>query len=228
MRVAFFGGTFDPPHRGHVALARLARERLSLDRVLVAPVARQPLKRYSPATADFADRVAMVRMAFAGEKKTAISLIDKTRAHDAKSPNYTIDTVAALRTQLAPEDTLFLILGADSLLDIRRWHRATELLVACDFIVGARPGFRLDDAVAAMPGGITARQGKTGLPHTEIIDLAGPEGRTSRLYLLLDLDEDVSATEIRAALRQGPGAPPVLNPSVAGYIRAHDLYASIK
>lgn len=224
MRVGLFGGTFDPPHRGHVALARLARERLSLDRVLVAPVATQPLKRHSPAMTDFADRVAMTRLAFAGEKKTEISLIDKTRAHDAKSPNYTIDTVAALRKQLMPEDTLFFILGADSLLDVRRWHRAPELLLACDFIVGARPGFRLDEAVAALPEGISTSSEKASLPHTQVIHLSGPRGGASRIYLLLDLDEDVSATQIRASLRNELGAPKILNPAVAGYIRAHHLY----
>lgn len=227
MRVGLFGGTFDPPHRAHVTLARLARERLSLDRVLVAPVAAQPLKVGFSAPADFADRVSMTRMAFAGEKKTEVSLIDAERLHGANGPNYTIDTVSVLRAQLAPEDVLFFILGADSLLDIRRWHRASELLLACNFIAGARPGFRLHDAVAALPGGIHASPGQTNLPHTRVLDLTGPDDRTSQLYLLDDLDENVSATEIRAALRREAGAPRVLNPAVAGYIRAHGLYSHL-
>lgn len=228
MRVGLFGGTFDPPHRGHVALARLARERLALDRVLVAPVAAQPLKGHQTQTTDFADRVAMTRLAFTGQKKIEISLIDAPRTGGGtKGPNYTIDTLATLRTQLAPEDLLFFILGADSLLDVRRWHRAADLLLSCDFIVGARPGFHLNEAVAALPEGITATPRATDLPHTQALDLTGPGGRASRLYLLLDLDEDVSATQIRAALRRDPDAPPVLNPAVAGYIRAHHLYSHL-
>ncbi|MGH9587654.1 MAG: nicotinate-nicotinamide nucleotide adenylyltransferase, partial [Acidobacteriaceae bacterium] len=140
MRVALFGGSFDPPHRGHVALARLARQRLALDRVLVAPVGTQPLKPES-VPASFEDRVAMTRLAFAGEPGMDVSLVDAPRA-DGLS-NYTLDTLTSLRHMLAPEDPLFCILGADSLLTIRNWHRAADLLVFCDFITGARPGFDL-------------------------------------------------------------------------------------
>jgi nicotinate-nucleotide adenylyltransferase len=230
MRVALFGGTFDPPHRGHVALARLARERLSLDRILVAPVATQPLKQQtSPASvpASFKDRVAMVRLAFAREPKTEISLIDAPRPK-GKS-NYTIDTIHALRRQLNPDDTLFCILGADSFLTIGKWCRSTELLTACDFIIGARPGFDIHNVQAALPAGISSRPSPTSLPNVRTFELSADTPTSvppqpSRLYLLTDLAEDVSATQVRAALRGETGAAQVLDPAVEQYIRAHHLY----
>lgn len=228
MRVALFGGTFDPPHRGHVALARLARERLSLDRILVAPVATQPLKQQT-SPAPFEDRVAMARLAFAREPKTEISLIDSPRPNGQS--NYTIDTVHALRRQLTG-DSLFCILGADSFLTIGKWHHAADLLTACDFIVGARPGFHLDNIQAALPSGIAARPSPTNLPHVHAFEVIA-DTRTpsqpppSRLYFLTDLAEDVSATEVRAALRGETGAAQVLDPAVEQYIRANRLYAHL-
>ena len=221
MRVALFGGSFDPPHCGHVALARLARERLRLGRVLVAPVGAQPLKS-DAAPASFEDRVAMTRLAFDGEARVEISLVDAPRA-DGRS-NYTLETLAMIRQELRPDDSLFCVLGADSLLAIRNWHRAADLVVSCDFIVGARPGFDLSRAEAALPEGISVKPLPTELPHTQVLKLWSRNGRSSRLYLLLDLAEDVSATEIRSALRGEVNSGSVLDPEVAEYIRVHRLY----
>lgn len=224
MRVALLGGSFDPPHRGHVALARLARERLSLDRILVAPVAIQPLKQEMP-PASFEDRVSMTRLAFADEPRTEVSLIDGPRP-DGKS-NYTVDTIAELRRQLNPADELFCIVGADSFLTIAKWHSAAALLTACDFIVGARPGVDLGRAEAALPGGISARALPTELAHMQVLELADQSSRSSRLYLLSDLAEDVSATEVRSALRGEANAIHVINPAVEQYVRAHGLYTHL-
>src|SRR5271170_29244 len=123
MKVALFGGSFDPPHRGHAALARLAKDRLHLDRVLIAPVGTQPLKHEATA-ASFEDRVEMARLAFAGDPGMEVSLIDAARA-DGR-PNYTIDTLAELKRDLGAEDELFCLMGADSFLTIGKWYRAAE------------------------------------------------------------------------------------------------------
>jgi nicotinate-nucleotide adenylyltransferase len=209
-------------------LARLARERLSLDRILVAPVATQPLKQET-SFASFDDRVAMTRLAFAGETATEVSLIDAPRPDDRSNhtPNYTIDTLAALRRQLHPEDALFCVLGADSFLTIGKWYRSAELLTTCDFIVGARPGFALDEAEAALPDGISARRLPCELPHTQLFELTDQAQRRSRLYILTDLAEEVSATEVRSALRGEADIGWLLNPQVERYIRAHHLYAHL-
>lgn len=224
MRVALFGGSFDPPHGGHLALARLARERLALDRLLVTPVAAQPLKHELP-PASFADRVAMAGLAFADEPRMEISMLEAPRP-DGKL-NYTLDTLNAMNKRLAEEDRLFCILGADSFLSIGKWHKPDELLMACDFIVGARPGFDLSGARAALPPGISAEPQATKLPHVQVLELTRAGQRPTRLYLLLDLDEDVSATDIRAALQGGTTKDSVLAPTVLQYIRAHHLYTHL-
>lgn len=224
MRVALFGGSFDPPHRGHLALVRLARERLELERVLVTPVAAQPLKQDLP-PASFVDRVAMVGLAFAREPRTEVSLLDAPRSDGGS--NYTLDTLRTLRERLVDGDRLFCILGADSLLAIRNWHRPRELLMTCDFIVGARPGFDLGQVRAALPAGISAKAVETDLPHTEVLELSVPHREPTHLYLLLDLAEDVSATSIREALQGGATEDSVLAPAVLQYIRAHHLYAHL-
>lgn len=223
MRIALFGGSFDPPHRGHVALARLARERLALDRILVAPVAAQPLKQQT-APASFEDRVAMTCLAFAGEPETEVSLIDAPRPDGAS--NYTIDTLAVLRREVNSGDALYCIIGADSFLSIKSWHRSADLLTFCDFIVGARPGFDLNDVTAALPNGVTAAPRAPQDPRTRIFELRAENG-ASRLYLLTDLAVDVSATQIRSALRGESGSANVLAPAVLEYIRTNHLYTHL-
>jgi nicotinate-nucleotide adenylyltransferase len=220
MRIAFFGGTFDPPHRGHIAIAQAAIARLSLDEVLVAPVATQPLKGGS-GHSSFADRLAMVRLAVAGQPGLVASDLDA--ALPDGRPNYTFDTLERLRLRLEPADALFCLLGADSFLTLKRWHRCAELLLFCDFIVAGRPGFSLQQINEALPAGVrTAGEHRAGgFTRFRLAGLAGP---TTSLFLLPDLDQDISATEIRAALAGGEEPQTVLTPAVAAYIREHGLY----
>jgi nicotinate-nucleotide adenylyltransferase len=224
VRIALFGGSFDPPHRGHAALARLAIDRLHPDRVLVAPVGLQPLKQEGDATS-FEDRVAMAHLAFAGMPRIEVSRLDAPLPDHR--PNYTIETVLRFKQTLAPEDELFCLLGADSWLTVGMWYRAAELLMACGFIVGARPGFDLARAAAALPKGISAAE----LPsdtRTELLSLRDAAGNHSPLFLLTDLAEDVSATAVRGALRRDPSTDPdaILDPEVAKYIHEHHLYSA--
>ncbi|HEX4006168.1 MAG TPA: nicotinate (nicotinamide) nucleotide adenylyltransferase [Acidobacteriaceae bacterium] len=232
MKIGLLGGSFDPPHRGHVALARLAMERLRLDRVLFAPVGLQPLKRDRP-QAGFADRAAMTQLAIAGEAGMEISLIDAP--HPDGQPNYTIDTLRALRGQSPAGSRIYCLMGADSFLSIGRWHRATELLVTCDFVVAARPGFASQAAegdpvldvgrlIAALPVGITAAACEIPEPGEALLCLRNRAGRESHLHLLPDLAEEVSASAIRAAFGQGGDPDAVVAPGVAAYIREHGLY----
>lgn len=220
MRIAFFGGTFDPPHCGHLAIAGAAITRLALDQVLVAPVGTQPLKGDS-AHSSFEDRLAMVRLAVAAEPRLTASDIDAPLP-DGR-PNYTLDTLRRLRSQLQPADTLFFLLGADSFLTLRRWHQCTDLLLFCEFIVAGRPGFSLEQINAALPEGVVNTGERREAAFTRFA-LAGPAGQSSGLFLLPDLDQDISATEIRSALAEGAEQQTVLAPAVAEYIRTHGLY----
>jgi nicotinate-nucleotide adenylyltransferase len=221
MRIAFFGGTFDPPHCGHLRIAQAAADRLHLDRVLFAPVGQQPLKQDS-SSASFQDRMTMTELAIAPFPRFEVSALDAPRA-DGR-PNYTIDTLVRLRESADAQNGLFCLVGADSFLTLRHWYRASDILFVCGFIVAGRPGSKLGEISTALPEGVSV-EGEALQPAEVVrIKLRGSEGRHSELFLLPDLHEDVSATQIRSALAGGRQAAQVLPEGVAAYIREHGLY----
>ncbi len=220
-RIGFFGGTFDPPHNGHVALARLALQTLDLDKVLVAPVGLQPLKLGQHPT-PYRDRLAMTRLALAGHPDLEISDADAPRP-DAQ-PNYMLDTLHRLRAAFPPHARLYVICGADAFLNIALWHRASDLLIEFPFIIGARPGFDLGRIANALPDDISVASADHPDPKLLALGLRDQLHRRSTLYLLPELQHDVSASELRHALRSGELNPALLPPAVLAYIRQHHLY----
>jgi nicotinate-nucleotide adenylyltransferase len=134
MNVAIFGGTFDPVHKAHLAIARAARERFPLDRVLLIPAANPPHKQNrSPESWQY--RFRMVEIACQAEEGLEPSDIE---AGTVKS--YSIDTIERVRKSLRPADRLFFLIGADAFAEIGTWHRASDVVSAVDFIVVTRPG----------------------------------------------------------------------------------------
>jgi len=129
-------------------VARAARAVLGLDTVLFAPVGAQPLKPQG-STACFEDRLAMTRLAIAGEPGFALSLADAPKPSGA--PNYTLETLIALRAELPPESTLYCLMGADAFAAFRQWHRAAEIPFVAPLIVASRPGESLHDLKAQLP-----------------------------------------------------------------------------
>ncbi len=222
-RVAFFGGSFDPPHNGHLAVARAARAALHLDRVLFAPVGTQPLKPHG-SSACFDHRVAMTRLAIADEPSFEVSLIDAPTP--AGRPNYTYDTLLALRAQLPPGSALFCLMGADSFLGLRQWHRAAELPFLAPLIVASRPGQQLTDIAAMLPPGLSLSEppAEPASPEFRRLTLRNTAGTTAPFYLLPGLHVDVSATQIRSQIRSAQSAAALLPPAVAAFIAAHQLY----
>jgi len=224
-RIAFFGGTFDPPHLGHLAVARAARSALALDQVLFAPVGAQPLKPQG-ATAPFADRVAMTRLAIAGDPAFAVSMADAPAADGA--PNYTIEALMRLRSDLPPDAQLFCLLGADSFLTLHHWHGAAEIPFVASLIVASRPGEDLDRIATALPAGLSIEPVPGGdcpqrTEELRCFRLRNSAGATAPFFLLPGLNVEISAT----AIRQHAGGSPdsaVLPPAVAEYIRKHRLY----
>jgi nicotinate-nucleotide adenylyltransferase len=219
MRISFFGGSFDPPHCGHLAVARAAQQALALDKVLFAPVALQPLKP-SGASASFEDRVAMTRLAIAGEPNFEVSLADAPDVSGSDLPNYTIDTLTRLRARLPADARLYLLLGADSLIMLPHWHRAAEVPFLADLIVASRPDQDLSDLTACMPAGITL---------TRVADnqyrLENPSGLQAQLILLPDLQYEISATQLRESIRDDwKGGAPSIPEAVLQYIERHQLY----
>src|SRR5512140_3823998 len=108
-RVAFFGGSFDPPHRGHLGVAHAAMAALPLDTVLFAPVGAQPLKP-AGATANYDDRVEMTRLAIEGERDFRLSLADAPTP--GGKPNYTRETLRAVKSSLPQHSKLYCLMGA--------------------------------------------------------------------------------------------------------------------
>jgi nicotinate-nucleotide adenylyltransferase len=198
MRVALFGGSFDPPHRGHLAIATAAADAFDLDEVLFAPAGRQPLKPES-APAPFADRVAMLSLACIPDPRFGVSSLDAP--HPDGTPNYTIETLTALH-QLLPGDTILVLVGADSFLDLPRWRDPRHLLELAEWIVVSRPGFSLDDLSA--------------------LNLT-PDQQT-RVHLLETVHEDVAATNLRHRLETGDPCTDLLPGCVSDYIATHHLY----
>ena len=199
MRTAFFGGSFDPPHRGHVAIATAAADRLALDRVLVAPVGKQPLKHDS-AMASFADRLKMVMLAFAADPRCSASSLDAPRPNGHY--NYTYETLAGLQQELQQQDAnarLFCLLGADSFHTLAHWHRASELILLCDFAVATRPGYSLEEISSRLPKDVRAT-GQRSRPGCVEVQIESSLNRNlaSTLHILTDLEEDVSADGVAA------------------------------
>jgi nicotinate-nucleotide adenylyltransferase len=216
MRIAFFGGSFDPPHLGHLAIARAARDALALDRVLFAPVGLQPLKP-AGSSASFEDRAAMVDLAIGGEPGFLLSLLDAPKAGQT-APNYTFDTLTRLRESYPGDLELFLLLGADSLRTFHHWYRAAEIPFLAELIVAARPNEPLAELQSLMPPGITIKPDEGNAYR-----LVNAGGAQSRLTLLPDLHYEISATELRRALRDG-SAVRQIPAAVLAYIREHGLY----
>ena len=198
MRVAFFGGSFDPPHHGHIAIATAASDVFDLDSVLFAPVGRQPLKPEG-VPASFADRVAMVELACRADSRFAVSDLDAPRSDG--TPNYTVQTLATLHEAM-PDARLFNLVGADSFLNLPRWHEPERLVELAEWIVVSRPGFPLADLSTL---GLTQLQ-------------------RGRVHLLQTVHEDVAATNLRERLDAGDQCADVLDPAVSAYIQAHHLY----
>jgi nicotinate-nucleotide adenylyltransferase len=201
MRVGLFGGSFDPPHRGHLAVAEAVRDNFALDRVLIAPAAIQPLKP-SGAHASFDDRLHMVELLCEGAKNIEASTIDGPQPDDA--PNYTIATLRRLRHEFPPGAEIFLIVGADAFLGIRQWNSPNELLRDARWIVVSRPGFDLRALDA----------------------LALTEEQRARVEVLSDFANPVSATEVRERLHEREAASELVPEKVLEYIRAHHLYGT--
>lgn len=133
LRLALFGGAFDPIHNGHLAAARAAAGRFRLDRVLFVPAGAPPHK---PAChAPYADRLRMVELACAGDPR-----LEASRLEEGPDPSYSIDTIEIVRARMAPEDELYFLIGADAFAEIGCWRRWRDVARAVTFLVVSRPG----------------------------------------------------------------------------------------
>jgi nicotinate-nucleotide adenylyltransferase len=210
--VALLGGSFDPVHHGHVALAALFDSLLHPDQLRVIPAGNPWQKNGLKTSAD--DRVAMAELAFR-EAGLAV-LIDRQEIHRT-TPTFTIDTLRHVRAELGPDASVVFLMGADQLQQLNTWREWRALFDYAHIGVAARPGYTLEQAALppAVAQEIMVRQGSLEQLRTT------PSGR---VFLAETLAVDVSATQVRAALQRGEQANSLIPPVVLDYIQQHNLY----
>jgi nicotinate-nucleotide adenylyltransferase len=225
MNIGLFGGTFDPVHRGHVALAHSALERCKLHRICFVPANIPPHKQRQPLS-PFAHRFAMLALATESEKAFVPSLLEAPEEGSAskkEKPNYTIDTVRRMKQSFKNSDKLYLLIGMDAFADIAKWHQCEALFRECEFIVASRAGFSLADVANALPEKLRPRA-EVMMPFRK----QAPSGELVlpgvRIYLLDNLNQPASATVIRQAAAAGKPMGRFVEPSVADYIKKVGLY----
>jgi len=213
MKLALFGGTFDPVHRGHLAIARAAADKFDLGLIYLVPADLPPHKG-NRALTDFHHRFAMLALATEGDERLVPSLLEANSGH----PNYSIYTVRRLKNTLKKSDKLYFLIGIDAFMEISTWKQPVQLLGECNFIVAGRPGYSLADVGRALPKKLRSSaelhaNGTIALPSTTI-------------HLLPDVKERVSSTQIRAVAAQSIKRLSRYVPEpVAAYIKKQRLYA---
>ncbi|MGO4475606.1 nicotinate-nucleotide adenylyltransferase [Massilia sp. 2TAF26] len=215
--IALLGGSFDPVHDGHVALAELFAHLLHPDELRIMPAGR-PWQKKAGLEAGDADRVAMLELAFA---HAACPAIVDLREIERDTPTYTVETLRELRAELGPDASIVFLMGADQLQKLDSWIDWKDLFALANFGVAARPGYRLDAAFLppAVAQELTPR-------------LATPEevraSKAGKVCLAHTLAVDISATEVRAALKDNAPSKvsALLAPQVLDYIQQHNLYKS--
>jgi nicotinate-nucleotide adenylyltransferase len=197
-----FGGTFDPVHLAHTAVAAAAGDALGADSVIFVPARRSPLKSLGPEASD-EDRISMLQLALSGNSRFKITDYELKKP----GPNYTIETVRHFKKEFEDAE-IYWLLGADTVDDLRHWHCITELLDECNLSVMFRGGFPPPDFTKyeAFWGSERIKKLQRNVIETPLID--------------------ISSTEIRKRLSTGRDVSGMVNPKVLQYIREQGLYGA--
>ena len=220
-RTALYGGTFDPVHVGHLAVAQRLLKLFALDELVFIPAHMAPHKREAAVTPAL-QRYAMLVLATQHEWPLRVSNLEL----DAPESPSTVDTLSRLQAELGRTTRLFFVMGADSWAEIVTWREWERVLTLTDHIIVTRPGYHLSTAHV------------TPSIRERIVDLRGAsQGRVSReldesdgpkIYVTDAVLMDVSATAVRRAAQDGGGEwPALVSPSVADYIKKYGLYREL-
>ena len=198
MKTALYGGSFDPPHLGHLAIARQVLERFAVDRLVFLPASHSPLKEGTPTATD-AQRLEMLRLATAGEPRFDVSDFEIAKG----GISYTVETLRAWH-QREPSAELLFVAGMDSLLTLHAWREPLEIARLCTFVTFRRPGFPL--------------------PTPEELKLP-PDVARQLLDQVVDGPlVDVSSSDIRTRAAHGEPLADLVPRAVADYIAAKGIY----
>jgi nicotinate-nucleotide adenylyltransferase len=197
MRVGILGGTFDPPHIGHLVIAEEAREKLSLAMVFFVPAREPPHKKGEPIS-PLKDRVAMVRLALDDHPFFALSLAEAGRP----GPSFTVDTLRQLLDEFPPATELYFVMGMDSLAALPTWHEPGKLIQLCTLAVLRRPGYsaNMEELERDIPG------------------------LASRVVFIPAPELEISSTDLQARVRSGLSIQYMVPGCVAEYVAEHHLY----
>jgi nicotinate-nucleotide adenylyltransferase len=212
--IALLGGSFDPVHNGHVALAEYFVELMSPDELRVIPAGNPWQKNGLQAAAE--DRVAMVQCAFDAQ---AVPVNIDRQEIERRTATYTIDTLRSVRAELGPDASILFLIGADQLQHLNTWQEWESLFDYAHLCAASRPGFAVDasQVPAAVSEEFTRRAGTPEQLRASACGLT---------YFASDLAVDISATEIRAALHRGERPDSLAPRGVLDYIEQHHLYKS--
>ncbi len=195
-RIGLFGGTFDPPHTGHIELAKRVLDDFNLSKIIFIPAGNPPHKQEKKKT-DKIHRREMVKLATKNISQFEVSDFDVKN----EKPNYSYITIDHFKKEY-PDDEIFFIIGADSLRDLPLWKNYKELLTMCTFIVVPRPGVERQDYFVKY----------------------APDDPKPRLLFLEDFAYDLSSTELRNKLAKGTAVDTDLPCGVKEYIAKNKLY----
>ena len=198
MDIGIFGGTFDPIHCGHLAVAEGVQSALELSLIVFIPTGQPWLKQDQEISAA-EHRVQMVRLAIAGRSGFELCTMEVERP----GPTYTVDTLKALRRHYVDAANLYFLVGSDAFADFPKWKEPQEIIGLCQLVVFRRPGFPL--------------------PSLEEFERRVP-GISQRVVFAGTPEVDVSATEIRSRIDQGLSVDGMVPPTVAQYIKEKQLY----
>jgi nicotinate-nucleotide adenylyltransferase len=198
MSLGVLGGTFDPVHLGHLALAEEAWRQLKLEEVLFIPAGR-PYFKATEGVSPAADRLKMLELALSGHLHFQISLLEIER----KGPSYAFDTITQLKKQYGEKTEIFFMMGWDSVMALPLWQKPQELLRLCRIVAAPRPGYPPPDVTSL-------EKDLPGISHRVIV-MSGPH-------------INISSSDIRRRVREGLPFEDLVPAEVGAYIKERSLY----
>ncbi len=215
MKIGIFGGSFNPPHMGHINSIQTVAKKLGLSKVHVVPAAQNPLK--TPVEGPTPEqRIELTKLAFAQYGETYF-VDDQEIKRGGLS--YTVDTVLNLRKEYDAND-LFLIIGADKFEELSQWKDYQKILSEVNIVVTTRPGYDVPESLEEMPGYLKPLVADFDFNFIELTN-----GRSIQFITLRDIE--VSSTEVRKWLRTGKPVEKYLPLAVESFIKEHKLYRNL-